>query len=106
MSSLDSEPFGISVPTEADALHDFMLKIVGPLVDKYVMMFTEMTNMSAWIDLSLSPMTRKTVQNYALLVIGFGLMACNFNDAWREGDGGRLLRCWKFLLPHFRGNDH
>lgn len=42
--------------------------------------------------------------NYASQVIGFGLMAENFHDAWRESDGGRLLRCWKFLLLHFQEN--
>ena len=24
-----------------------------------------------------------------------------FIDAWHEGDGGRVTRCWCFLLPHF-----
>jgi len=26
----------------------------------------------------------------------------NFNDAVSEGDGERLIRCWKFLLPYFQ----
>lgn len=25
-----------------------------------------------------------------------------FRDAWAEGDGDRVLRCWKLFLPHFR----
>lgn len=33
------------------------------------------------------------VMKYVCQVNGFGLMAENFHDAWREGDGGRLLRC-------------
>ena len=33
-----------------------------------------------------------------------GLMSHNFHDASREGDGDRLLRCWKFLLLHFKAD--
>ena len=25
-----------------------------------------------------------------------------FRDAWHEGDGERVLRCWKLFLPHFK----
>ena len=44
------------------------------------------------------------VMNYGCHVIGLGLMVENFHDAWKEGDGGRLLRCWKFFLMHFRND--
>ena len=26
----------------------------------------------------------------------------NFHDAISEGDGARVLRCWKFVLPYLR----
>lgn len=42
------------------------------------------------------------VFNYASNIIELGLMACNFDDASHEGDGERLLCCWKFFLLHFR----
>lgn len=29
------------------------------------------------------------------------LLFMNFNDAISEGDGNRLMRCWKFFLLHF-----
>lgn len=29
-------------------------------------------------------------------------MAIDFYDTWQEGDGARLLRCWKFFLPYFK----
>ena len=31
-------------------------------------------------------------------------MAKDFYDAWQEGDGARLLRCWKFFLLYFKGD--
>ena len=42
------------------------------------------------------------VFEYACSVIGLGLMARNFSDAIHEGDGERLLRCWKFFMLHFK----
>ena len=29
-----------------------------------------------------------------------------FRDAWAEGDGERVLRCWRLFLPHFRVAGH
>ena len=41
------------------------------------------------------------VYNYACRFLAMSLMARNFHDASRYGDGERLIRCWKFLL-HFK----
>ena len=46
------------------------------------------------------------VVNYACSVIGLGLMARNLSDASKEGDGDRLIRCWKFFMLHFKANGH
>ena len=42
--------------------------------------------------------------DYACSVIGLGQMARNFSDATKEGDGDRLIRCWKFFMLHFKAN--
>lgn len=44
------------------------------------------------------------VLDYACSVIGFGLLARNFSDATHEGDGERLIRCWKFFMLHFKAD--
>ena len=44
------------------------------------------------------------VYDYACSVIGFGLLARNFGDATHEGDGERLIRCWKFFMLHFEAD--
>ena len=44
------------------------------------------------------------VFEYACSVIGLGLMARNFSDATHEGDGERLMRCWKFYMLHFKAD--
>ena len=42
------------------------------------------------------------VLNYACNVMGHILLARNFQDAARESDGTRSVRCWKFFLLHYR----
>lgn len=40
--------------------------------------------------------------NYSSKLLGMGLLAWDFEDAVREGDGERILRLWKFLLLLFK----
>lgn len=46
------------------------------------------------------------VLNYATAVLNDGLLLLEFKDAIREGDGIRILRCWKVLLMYFRMANH
>ena len=39
--------------------------------------------------------------NYQCSLMDHGLLYMNFTDAVAEGDGDRIMRCWKFLLLHF-----
>ena len=66
-----------------------------------------------FVDLSYTP--RKTQkkrtgldhkQEYAKEVLTLGLFYMEFQDAIREGDGIRVIRCWKFLLLWFRSTGH
>jgi hypothetical protein len=41
------------------------------------------------------------VFNYASAVLNDGLLLMELRDAIHEGDGERILRCWKFMLPYF-----
>jgi L1 cell adhesion molecule like protein len=42
------------------------------------------------------------VYDYAKDTLVLGLLLMEFNDSIREGDGDRIIRCWKFLLPLFK----
>ena len=42
------------------------------------------------------------VHMYACEVISLCLLYSEFKDSIREGDGDRVLRCWKFFLPIFK----
>ena len=42
------------------------------------------------------------VLNYANEIMSLDIFYMNFKDAIREGDGDRILMCWKYLLHLFR----
>ena len=42
------------------------------------------------------------VQAYAKEVLSLGLLYKEFVDAIREGDGERIIRCWRYFLPLFK----
>ena len=46
--------------------------------------------------------TTDGVYNYSRVFCHYGSLALEFMDAWAEGDGERVCRCWKVLLLHFR----
>lgn len=46
------------------------------------------------------------IYNYACVRLSFGMLLRNFSDAVKEGDGGRIIRCWKFLLLIYKANNH
>lgn len=46
--------------------------------------------------------TNDKVYNYARVLCHHGSLVMELQDAWREGDGERVMRCWKLALPHFQ----
>ena len=44
------------------------------------------------------------VYNYSRTLCHYGSLVMEFRDAWAEGDGDRILRCWRLFLPHFRAS--
>ena len=39
--------------------------------------------------------------NYTRVLCHFAALVLEFTDAWSEGDGERILRCWKIFMLHF-----
>ena len=50
------------------------------------------------------PETQDGVYNYAKVICHYGALALEFVDAWQEGDGERVCRCWKLFILHFYQN--
>ena len=44
--------------------------------------------------------------NYACVRFAVGILLRNFHDAAKEGDGVRILRCWKIAMLIFRAHHH
>ena len=44
--------------------------------------------------------------NYTRVLCHYGSLATEFRDAWGEGDGERVVRCWKFFMLHFKAAGH
>ena len=44
--------------------------------------------------------------HYACAVLNDGLLLLEFRDAIHEGDGERIVRCWKLLMLYFRVAGH
>jgi L1 cell adhesion molecule like protein len=62
-----------------------------------------------FVDISYpSPATKKDddrVRAYAKEVLSLGLLLMEFTDAVREGDGERIIRCWKYFLLLFKSSE-
>jgi len=46
------------------------------------------------------------IHNYACIRLSMGMLIFNINDAVKEGDGERIVRCWKFMLLIFKVHNH
>ena len=44
------------------------------------------------------------VYNYARVLCHYASLIMEYRDAWAEGDGERVIRCWKLFLPHFKAS--
>ena len=50
--------------------------------------------------------TEDGMYNYSRVLCHFGSLVMEIRDAWAEGDGQRITRCWKLLMPHFKSSGH
>ena len=48
--------------------------------------------------------TTDGVYNYGRVFCHHASLALEFKDAWMEGDGERMCRCWKLFMLHFQSN--
>eukprot|EP00794_Sanderia_malayensis_P021256 gene21256-23329_t len=44
------------------------------------------------------------IYNYQTSFLEFGMILKNFFDAVKEGDGDRIIQCWKFMLPYLKAD--
>ena len=71
---------------------EILLKISTEIVEKFVNFSYNQSDKSTPND---------QVQEYAIQVLSLGCFYLEFSDSIKEGDGERILRCWRYLLPMF-----
>ena len=106
MNSLDdtpSEEFFPAQSVELDSLQrrrillDALHKLLRRFVDLSVTFQEDVcSNEQRQVD---------TVHEYAKEVLSLGLLLLEFKDSVHEGDGNRILRCWRYFLPLFKALD-
>eukprot|EP00794_Sanderia_malayensis_P008580 gene8580-9497_t len=57
-------------------------------------------------DKTCGEMEQDDVLNYAGSRLNLGLLIRNAEDAVKEGDGKRIIRCWRFFLLYFKAYKH
>lgn len=98
MNSLDSTPSAIHgaellwAGTD-DERKQWLEEICGKIVDTVISFKVEDRKKEAVQD---------KVYDYTSKMLSLGMFYLEFCDSIKEGDGDRVLRCWKFLLPIFK----
>lgn len=96
MDSLNDEPHNASLFSTADMTTaqkcDEFLKAVMIIVNSVVDISFDRRNIT----------NTDGVFSYACDIASLGLLLEEFNDSIREGDGDRIIRCWKYFLLIFR----
>ena len=85
---------------DADARKDTLYGVASNVVSNYVDLTTDFTSISSDDD---SRPDKKL--EYSRFVISVGLLYLEFCDAIREGDGMRVIRCWRYMFLVFKCTD-
>ena len=100
-SELGLESSDVNLPEAArfdrrspDKMKAYIQQLSEKLVNKYTISSEAILNESI-------EESRDGVNKYALVLCHYAALVFEFTDAWREGDGERVLRCWKIFLLHF-----
>ena len=68
--------------------------ITATIVDSFVFLDCNASSCDA-------PVTKDSVYSYATQLLTLGCFYLEFRDAIKEGDGLRVLRCYRYMLPMF-----
>lgn len=94
-------PAGLKKKTPSEKLQ-FVEGIARKVVDKLTLI--DSAFQADCTQTSSTQTSSDKVYNYTRTLCHYGSLMVEFRDAWAEGDGERILRCWKLFLPHFRAS--
>lgn len=104
MSSIDDQPIHDCFQLSEDDLkdqsaeqrYDAIYSVSSEIVKQYVDLST---------DESLTTHADDGVLEYSKLLMSCGLLYLEFCDGIKEGDGFRILRCWKYMFLLFKASN-
>ena len=102
MSSVDDTPSSHLFPEDSAEL--------DPIKRREILLLAVLKMMDSFIDLSIGrshahkgrDAAEDHLPAYACEVLTLGLLYMEFTDAIREGDGERILRCWRYFMIVFK----
>ena len=97
MKSPDDITDDLVFPNGKPATEDSMVSRIKAIAQDIEKKYTKYSS-------SIISAPKDGVFNYSRQLLSMGLLARNFMDAWKEGDGTRTMRMWKFLFLHFKQN--
>ena len=99
MNSLEDEPSSDLFPDGCAALTpEQRWKVIPLAIEKLI---SDFVDISYPTDL-VTKDGNDHVLEYAKELMSLGLLLMEFTDSIHEGDGERILRCWRFFLPLFK----
>ncbi len=104
MTSLDDEPSEKYFPAKSSELdpmqrRQLMLLAANDVIGNFVKLDVSFADPQSAIG---EKENGDGVQEYASETLSLGLLYLEFVDAIKEGDGERILRCWRYFLLLFR----
>ena len=101
MDSIDDSPSASVVPLDVASLtkeerRGILYKICAEIVKKYVLFQFIKGEDHSVLD--------SETHTYFTAILSLGMFYMEFVDAIKEGDGLRVHRCWKYLLPIFKSS--
>ena len=102
MDSLAAVPSSPLIPSDlwlqsADERHSTLMLACHAVVEKFV-------DFNFLLSPGKASKPTDKVFVYACQTLSLGLFYMEFSDAIREGDGNRIRRCWRYLLPLFKAS--
>jgi len=89
-----------TILSDTATINDFT-EVSKSIVDRYV----HLSVPSQCSEESVDSSNADKVTLYAMKVLTLGLLWHNFHDATKEGDGNRIIRCWKFNFLAFKASN-
>lgn len=106
MTDIEDTPTEILPSNLADIGQDEKRRVMSTFIDAFIEKFVNLDILRERSHKPVQPKPSSTdgVFEYAREVLTLSLLHGEFHDAIREGDGDRVLRCWKFFLLYFKAS--